>query len=97
MKSDATLAWPSAIITIVVPEAAINVIYPKGKYGDDFRRKALEDYYEKYVGPWFCAGRGLIDNVIRPEDTRLEIIKHLEAYLNKKAVVFPKKHSNIYL
>ena len=98
MKSDATLAWPSAIITIVVPEAAVDVIYPKGKYSDEFRQKATEDYYEKYVGPWFCAGRGLIDNVIRPEETRIEIIKHLEACINKKrSEVFPKKHSNIYL
>jgi acetyl-CoA carboxylase carboxyltransferase component len=97
MKSDATLAWPTAVITIVVPEAVIDVIYPAGKYDEEFRAKATADYYEKYINPWFCAGRGLIDNVIRPEDTRIEIIKHLELYLNKTSVVYPKKHSNIYL
>ena len=98
MKSDATLAWPTAVITIVVPEAVIDVIYPAGKYDEEFRAKATADYYEKYINPWFCAGRGLIDNVIRPEDTRIEIIKHLEALLNKKTLdIPPKKHSNIYL
>jgi acetyl-CoA carboxylase carboxyltransferase component len=98
MGGDTVLAWPCAVITIVVPEAVIDVIYPKGKYDEAFRQQALESYYEKYVGPWFCAGRGLIDNVIRPEDTRLEIIKHLEGLLNKKQIdIPPKKHGNIYL
>jgi acetyl-CoA carboxylase carboxyltransferase component len=98
MGGDAVLAWPGSVITIVVPEAVINVIYPKGKYDEEFRQKALEDYYEKYVGPWFVAGRGMIDNVIRPEDTRIEIIKNLEGLLNKKQLdIPPKKHGNIYL
>ena len=79
-------------------ESLVAQDYPKGKYDEAFRQQALEDYYEKYVGPWFCAGRGLIDNVIRPEDTRLEIIKHLEGLLNKKQIdIPPKKHGNIYL
>ena len=98
MGGDAVLAWPCAVITIVVPEAVIDVIYPKNKYDEAFRQEALENYYEKYVGPWFCAGRGLIDNVIRPEDTRREIIMHLEGLLNKKQIdTPPKKHGNIYL
>ena len=98
MGGDVVLAWPCAIITIVVPEAVIDVIYPAGKYDEEFRKKATEDYYEKYINPWFCAGRGLIDNVIRPEDTRVEIIKHLEGWLNKTPIdIPPKKHGNIYL
>jgi len=98
MGGDVVLAWPCAVITIVVPEAVIDVIYPAGKYDEEFRKKATEDYYEKYINPWFCAGRGLIDNVIRPEDTRIEIIKHLEGWLRKKPIdIPPKKHGNIYL
>ncbi len=97
MGSDFTFAWPIAVITIVVPEAVIDVVYPKQKFSEEVREKATKDYYEKYVNPWFVAGRGFIDDVIGPEDTRIRIIKALDALRDKKVVLPPKKHGNIYL
>ncbi len=97
MGSDLTFAWPTAVITIVVPEAAIDVFYPAGKYSEEERAQHLAEYYKKYVNPWFCAGRAYIDDVIRPEDTRRIIIKAVEGLKDKKVTPPPKKHSNIYL
>ncbi|TDA68016.1 MAG: acyl-CoA carboxylase subunit beta [Clostridia bacterium] len=97
MGADMVFAWPTAVITIVVPEAAIDVIYPAGKYSEEERSRALLEYYNKYAGPWFVAARGYIDDVIRPEETRIKIIQALEGLRNKKTVTPPKKHGNIYL
>ena len=97
MGSDLTFAWPTAVITIVVPEAAIDVFYPPTRFSEEERSKHLLDYYNKYVNPWFCAERAYIDDVIRPEDTRSIIIKAIEGLKDKKVIPPPKKHDNIYL
>lgn len=97
MGADLVYAWPGSVITIVVPEAAIDVIYPPGKFSEAERSAALLDYYDKHASCWFVAERGYIDDIIRPEETRSKIIQSLHGLRNKKTQIIPKKHGNIYL
>jgi acetyl-CoA carboxylase carboxyltransferase component len=97
MGADIVFAWPTAVSISLQPEAAINVFYPANKYSEEERSQAVLRYYEKYVNPWYLAGRGYVDDVIRPEETRIKIIQALKRVMGKRATVLPKKHSNIFL
>ncbi len=95
MGSDMIMAWPTAVIAIVAPEAVRDIVFPATKYSEEERAEFLETFMKRMFGPWYVAEKGLIDDVIRPEETRIRIIKCLRALKNKKASLPPKKHGNI--
>ena len=49
------------------------------------------------MNPYAAAGRGLIDDVIEPSQTRKKIIKALRMLANKRESLPPKKHGSIPL
>jgi propionyl-CoA carboxylase beta chain len=54
-------------------------------------------YAEKFANPFRAAGRGFIDEIIMPKDTRRKLIKTFRM-LEKKEVTLPqRKHGNIPL
>lgn len=61
------------------------------------RQELIARYKDEYLNPYYAAKRGLIDEIIRPEDTRNKIISALELINDKEAVVLNKKHGNIPL
>lgn len=81
MDSDMLLAWPTAEISFMAPEVALNVVHGRKTHRADnpeaFRREAM-DALTRGSEPWDAAGQGLIDKIIRPEDTRAELISALE-------------------
>ena len=101
IRADVNLAWPSAEIAVMGPEGAINIIFrdeiAKAKDKDSARQKLVEDYKRKFANPFVAAGRGYIDDVIQPRDTREILIKHLESIRTKREARPPKKHGNIPL
>lgn len=76
-NNDILLAWPTADISFMAPEVAVNVAYGRKlqRAGDAelARREALAALAEG-TAPWSAAGRNLIDKVIDPRDTRREIV-----------------------
>ena len=63
----------------------------------DGRKKAEEEYIQKFANPLPAAQRGFIDDVIEPSSARSRIIADLEV-LRGKVVDLPKrKHGNIPL
>jgi propionyl-CoA carboxylase beta chain len=56
-----------------------------------------KEYREKFANPYLAAGRGYIDEVIDPRDTRQRIIGALDILDNKVAANPKKKHGNIPL
>ena len=80
-NNDILLAWPTADISFMAPEVAVNVAYGrKLQQAEDpelARREALAALAEG-TAPWAAAGHNLIDKVIDPRDTRREIIRALE-------------------
>ena len=99
-KSDINLAWFSAEIAVMGPEAALNILYKKELSQDKtnkIRSKLLNQYREQFANPYIAAGTGIIDEVIIPEDTKNKIVKSLEMLEEKREIKPLKKHGNIQL
>jgi acetyl-CoA carboxylase carboxyltransferase component len=78
--ADLLLAWPSASIAIMGPEAAVNTIYRREleRAADPaaFRRE-MEEQFRGRSTPDAAAERFYIDEVIDPRDTRRMLIRAL--------------------
>jgi propionyl-CoA carboxylase beta chain len=92
---DINYAYPTAEIAVMGPEGAINILYRN--YSVDERKKAVDEYREKFANPYKAASLGYIDEIIHPKDTRKKIIGALEMTRNKRKSNPPKKHGNIPL
>ena len=101
IRGDLNLAWPSAEIAVMGPDGAVNIIFRKelADADDPVAKKAelVEEYRKKFANPYVAAGRGFIDDVIEPRDTRPRLINALEMLSNKRDTNPPKKHGNIPL
>jgi propionyl-CoA carboxylase beta chain len=101
MGADLNLAWPTAEIAVMGPEAAVNIIYKRdlaGARDPAARRKELVgEYTTKFANPYVAAERGYIDDVIEPRETRRELIRGLQLCLRKTVERPPRKHGNIPL
>ena len=101
IRADANLAWPSAEIAVMGPEGAINIIFrteiSKASDKTETRIRLVEDYKKKFANPFIAAGKGYLDDVIRPRDTREILIKYLKSIKTKREARPPRKHGNIPL
>src|SRR6476469_3526000 len=101
LKADVNLAWPTAEIAVLGPEAAITIIHRRNlKQSADAasKKKSLaKEYRNKFANPYIAAEKGIIDMVIDPMETRPVIIAALNALTNKKNSRTEKKHGNINL
>jgi propionyl-CoA carboxylase beta chain len=101
IRGDLNVAWPSAEIAVMGPEGAVSIIFRKelAEADDPVAKKEelVEEYREKFANPYVAAGRGYIDDVIEPRDTRPRLINALEMLQNKRDSNPPKKHGNIPL
>ncbi len=99
-KADLNLAWPTAEFAVMGPEGAAKILYRREfeKNPDEATRKMLvNDYAAKHSNPFLAAERGLIDAVIKPGETRKELIRALRVLANKSESRPSKKHGNIQL
>jgi len=101
IRADYNVAWPTAEIAVMGTKGAVEIIFRKeiGKADDpEAKQKELEDEYsENFAHPYLAAGRGFIDDVILPSETRAKLIKALEVSQNKVETVPKKKHDNLPL
>ena len=101
LRTDVNLAWPTAEIAVLGPEAAINIIFRReiaeAKDKEELRKRLIKEYREKFAHPYIAAEQGYIDAVIDPIETRPMLIRALEAMINKKESRPYKKHGNINL
>jgi len=101
IRGDINYAWPSAELAVMGPEAAIKILYKK-ELADAAdpgakKEKLVQEYREKFANPFVAAGRGYLDDVIIPSQTRTRLISALELLDNKRDSLPPKKHGNIPL
>jgi len=82
-------------------EGAVNVMYraeiKAAEDPDAVRAQRIAEYREQLMNPYVAAGRGLIDDVIEPGETRTKLIHALDMLSNKREVLPPKKHGSIPL
>ena len=101
LRGDVNFAWPTAELAVMGAEGAVNIIHRRklseSDRPEELRTKLLEEYRERLMNPYAAAGRGMIDDVIDPADTRPKIVKALEMLANKREVLPPKKHGSIPL
>lgn len=99
LGADMVFAWPSAEIAVMGAEGAANIIHrkeiqsapdPKAK-----RQAKIDEYRDLFANPYVAAGRGYVDAVIRPSETRPRLIDALEIMCTKRELRPPKKHGNI--
>jgi propionyl-CoA carboxylase beta chain len=101
LRADVNLAWPTAEIAVMGPDAAVGIIF-RSELKEDadpvaLRTKLIEEYREKFTSPYAAAERGYIDDVIDPRETRWRVIRALEMLQRKTDSTPRKKHGNVPL
>jgi acetyl-CoA carboxylase carboxyltransferase component len=101
IRGDLNFAWPTAEIAVMGPDGAVSIIFRKelAEAADPVAKKAelVQMYREKFANPYVAAGRGYIDDVIEPRETRPRLINGLELLAHKRDHNPQKKHGNIPL
>jgi propionyl-CoA carboxylase beta subunit len=101
IRTDFNYAWPTAEIAVMGPEGAVNILYKRELDAAPdpaaARSEKVKEFREKFANPYIAAGRGFVDEVIRPRETRRKLIAALKNLDNKRDKNPPKKHGNIPL
>ena len=101
LKGDINYSWPTGQVAVMGAEGAVNIIH-RSQINDSenpnvTRSELVKEYEDNLMNPYAAAGRGLIDDVIEPSQTRRKIIKALRMLANKRESLPPKKHGSIPL
>ncbi len=101
IRGDLNFAWPHAEIAVMGPKGAVEIIYRRQLADAEdpaaMEEAFIEDYRDKFANPYVAAGKGYIDDVIMPHQTRQKLIRSLEMLKNKVAQNPKKKHGNVPL
>ncbi len=101
VRGDMNFAWPTAEIAVMGAEGAVNIIFKDEIAAADDpvaeRKRLVAEYEEAFANPYIAASRGYVDAVIRPSETRPQIIRALEVLADKRDTNPRKKHGNIPL
>ncbi|MFQ5879471.1 MAG: acyl-CoA carboxylase subunit beta [Dehalococcoidia bacterium] len=101
LRGDINYAWPTGELAVMGPEGAVNIVFRRqieaAQDSETTRKQLTQEYRDKFANPYVTAGRGFIDDVIDPRETRHRIISALEMLQNKVDSHPPKKHGNIPL
>ncbi len=99
--ADFNVAWPTAEIAVMGPEAAVGVVFRRQLAAADDpaarRRELVGQYEELFASPYQAASRGYVDDVIEPRRTRPWLIGALALARSKRLDPPERKHGNIPL
>ncbi|MGA0333993.1 MAG: acyl-CoA carboxylase subunit beta [Kiritimatiellia bacterium] len=103
LDGDLNYAWPTAEIAVMGGKGAVEILNARDIAGKEPEEaKAIlsqkeAEYNDAFANPFVAAGRGYVDDVISPSETRLRIIRGLLALQDKHVTGLAKKHGNIPL
>ena len=104
LGGDLNLAWPTAQIAVMGAEGAVDILYRRDLAAIEdpqerarVRTQKAAEYEDTLFNPYIAAERGYVDAVIRPAETRSQVIRGLRALRTKRQTLPPKKHGNIPL
>jgi len=95
---DLIVAWPTAEISVMGPEGAVNIIFNKqvdAAEDPEAARAMFVDMIRQQINPYIAANWAMIDDVIDPAETRKVIIQGLEMAVRKQIQRPWRKHGNI--
>jgi acetyl-CoA carboxylase carboxyltransferase component len=94
-EPDLIVAWPSAEISVMGPEGAVNIIFRKqieAAEDPDVTRAEMIEGIRRTIDPYIAAGNALIDDIIDPRETRPTVIRALEMAETKRVERPWKRH-----
>jgi acetyl-CoA carboxylase carboxyltransferase component len=96
-EPDVIVGWPTAEISVMGPEGAVNIIFRKQieALPEDQQDEARNNFVQmirEQISPYVAAGWSFIDDLIDPADTRYIICRGLEQSVNKKMERPWRKH-----
>jgi acetyl-CoA carboxylase carboxyltransferase component len=101
VRGDMNFAWPSAEIAVMGADGAVSVIFrDQIDAADDpaaEKARLVADYEAEFANPYIAAGRGYVDDVIAPSETRPRLAAALQMLEGKRETNPRKKHGNIPL
>jgi propionyl-CoA carboxylase beta chain len=101
IRGDVNLAWPTAEIAVMGPKGAVEILFKKEIAEAKDPKAAMDarvaEYTDKFANPYVAAGRGYVDDIIDPRDTRPRLIDALEVLAGKRQKNPAKKHGCIPL
>jgi propionyl-CoA carboxylase beta chain len=101
VRGDVNLAWPTARIAVMGVEGAVNIIFRDQLERAVDRAAELKrlttEYEATFANPYIAAGRGYVDDVIIPSETRPRVIGAFQMLEGKRDRNPSKKHGNIPL
>ena len=100
LGADVSFALPVAEIAVMHAQSAVDIISRRDlemfeKGSPEFiakNRELVKDYDEKFANPFLAAERGLIDDVIAPNEVRSKVSSSFAMLKGKKAVNVFRKH-----
>jgi acetyl-CoA carboxylase carboxyltransferase component len=94
-EPDTLVAWPSAEISVMGPEGAVDILFPKQIAAADDPAAARAQYIatvRQTIDPYVAASWAMVDDIIDPRDTRRVIIEALEGAATKRPRRVWRKH-----
>lgn len=99
--ADLNFAFPQAEIAVMGARGAVEIIFKReidaAPDPEARMNELVADYTERFANPYLAAEKGYIDEVIKPEMTRIKLIKAFKMLENKVVNMPRKKHGNIPL
>ncbi len=99
LGADRSCAWPGAEIAVMGAEGAVKVLNRKelaqAADPDAELARRVAEYRATFANPRVAAGRGMLDDIIEPADTRVYLASALEVLRTKRELRPAKKHGLI--
>lgn len=96
LGADFVFAWPNAEIAVMGPEGAANIIFRReiesSENPEETRKEKIEEYKKKFANPYVAAGKGYVDAVIAPNETRKFLLHCIDVSINKSVPLPERKH-----
>lgn len=93
---DVCMAWPSAKVCLTSPEDYIKAVYSSEilesadpKKGE---KEVIDKYYDEVSNPFTAAESGMIDDIVKPSESKQRVFATLDMLQSKREVKYPKSH-----
>ncbi len=96
MGADQFFVWPGVELAVMGGEGAVNVLFRReieqSAEPEKTRKEKMEEYVERFSGPFEALSKQFAQGAIRPEETRVRLIQGLAILRGKQEERPRKKH-----
>jgi len=95
---DVIIAWPTAKVCLTNPEEYIKGLHRDEIFNSEDHKQGEKDviakYYDEVTSPYNLAKMGIIDDVIKPSESKQRIFAMLDMLQSKRELKYPKTHGS---